>query len=272
MAIARRLVIVAVMALLLTIGLSGASAVAQAAPSPCPRVQFLGLHGLNEGTAGGNPDAAHWGSTVDDLWKKFRGEFPQSDSIGAQAVRYPMTYVPEQFPWNIGLVEGPTNHAADVLQAELLDLHLFCSNTLVVIAGYSQGAWAVDKATRNMSTSADPLTKSSLDSVVGVFLMGDPAWPIQGDSAGLATRFGRGYSTEGEYKDNGISESRFLSQCMRYSDGQSDPVCLGPLHPDHERSDWIRDLPVHRQYEEGGITQTGATFLAPLARESGGVG
>jgi Cutinase len=263
-------VFVGLISLLLVAGVLGLPEVAQAAPSPCPEVEFLGMHGVNEGAEGGTPDSGHWGATIDDLYSKFKKEIPASTTLTAEAVSYPKFVIDPNFPWNIGYIKGSTDNAASVLENEIFDFAIHCTSTRIIIAGYSQGAWAVDIALRALGKSPSQIIRFALRSVAGVFLMGDPAWPYRTetpDRAGLATRAGLGYKTEGDYLNNELSINRFGSMCLSFSDGTFDPICMSSaadLNPtDH--TVWNRDRPVHGKYPSSGGTQIGADFLAKLA-------
>jgi hypothetical protein len=253
-------------AFVLALGMVSVPASAQAAPHPCPRVEFLGLHGLNEGDVGTFPKEEYWGKTIQSVWDNFEPHFT-SIPAHATAISYPrFILTPAKF-YNVARVETSADFAAAVLQAAILNLQ--GRNYCIVIAGYSQGAWAVDKAIRSLGGSTDQTERLALHNVVGIFLMGDPAWPAQDsypDRMGLATRFQRGYGSMTEYLNNEMSNDAFASICATYGDGGSDPVCMSSTADILDNRVWQRDIPLHDTYRTSVATKGGADFLAARAQ------
>jgi hypothetical protein len=115
---------------------------------------------------------------------------------------------------------GATSTGASTLAGQMWNTYLSCPDSSFVLAGYSQGAWAIDKALRTLSDDG-PVGKAVLADTKGVFLMGDPAWansnPIQ---RGVASSHLEGYKTEAAYLANGLPQSKFFSVCAG-----PDPIC-----------------------------------------------
>lgn len=236
---------------------------AQAA-SDCSDVTFLGLHGLGEGSENGTPRSSDWGSTIDGIWTRFHKQVPDAE---AKSVEYPRTNATWE---NVGKFQPATQTAATQLAVQIISLRYTCADTKIVIAGYSQGAWAVDMALRHLADSPYEFNRLALTNVVGVYLDGDPARPYQGERAGLATRANMGYATVADYVRNGLPDGRFLSDCVSYGDGRFDPICLASaedvatIYP--ERDPYKRNLTVHFEYVANGAAQRGADFLARSVR------
>jgi hypothetical protein len=252
-------------AFVLALGTVGVPSSAQAA-HPCPRgVEFLGLHGLNEGAVGGFPEEEFWGKTINSVWLNLGPQF--HSQVHATAVGYPKLIVSEKEPYHIPDIYPAAKNAAQVLQRHIIGLR--GGNYCILIAGFSQGAWSVDMALRNLGRSSNPTERQSLRSIVGVFLMGDPAFPFDDshpDRAGLATRAGLGYKSRAEYQDNDISKDKFASICLGLSNGQTDPVCMAS----EDARTWLRDKQVHYSYPDYGGTKIGADFLFDRAKKYGG--
>lgn len=260
------------LALALALGMVSMPASADSAPPPCPRVVFLGLHGLNEGATGGLPREKFWGRTVDSTWQLFARHYdpsgrPNPAEVQAKSVSYPRLTVSLTKP-NVGKIDTSTNQAAAVLKKQIKDFRRQCkAKTAIVLVGYSQGAWVVDRTVRLLGRSKDMTDLLALRSIVGVFLMGDPAWPLtataSGARAGMATWVNRGYWKERDYLNNALSKDEFQSVCLKLSDQRIDPICMGLFN---EPIVWIRDLGIHYMYKDTGIPKRGADFLYPLAQ------
>jgi hypothetical protein len=269
------------LALTLAVGMASVPASAEAAPTSCPRVMFLGLHGLNEGgrgaghgRGGDTPDLDHWGVPVDSTWRNFvahYGNNPNPAEVQGKAVSYARLNVSLWNPVevaNVLLAPVRTDVAAARLKKQIIAFHTSCqTRTAIVLAGYSQGAWVVDKTVRLLGTSTDIKEREALRSVVGVFLMGDPAWPptqVGTDTrAGIATWSGKGYKDEYDYLDNELSHNKFQSICLGLSNGKIDPVCMGRQN---DVLRWHDDIGVHGIYIETGVTRRGGDFLYSLAQ------
>jgi hypothetical protein len=255
-------------ALVLALGMIGVPASAQGAPPDCPPVEFLGLHGLNQGAEGGAADANYWGPEIDNVWKNFKTNF-SADAVLPKSVSYPKLTVllenPLSYP-NVFLMNGAADEAASVLTLDILDVRYRCGNTTnIVLAGYSQGALAVDRAVRTLGKSGNPFDQLALQNVAGVFLMGDPGWPFgepYTKRAGVATAVGLGYFNKTDYLNNYLPTSEFRSICLAFSGGRTDPLCLTT----NNALIWGRDFQLHGQYIATGVTKNGADFLVPLAK------
>jgi len=206
-----------------------------ASAATCTQVYFYGVHGLNEGSSGKAPGTAHWGMQVNAVWNALVSNLDPGAAT-AKSADYPESVVDFPQPWGPGLPKGPspwstllyqilslpsaTNAGAAALASQMWDRYFTCPDASLVVAGYSQGAWVIDKALRMLSADG-PAGKAVLGNVKGVFLMGDPAWanstPYQ---QGVASKFDEGYSNAPAYLANGIPKSRFFSICAG-----ADPIC-----------------------------------------------
>jgi hypothetical protein len=206
-----------------------------ASTATCTQVYFYGVHGLNEGSSGKTPGTPHWGMQVNAVWNAFVSNLDPGAATALSA-NYPESVVDLPKPWGPGLPKGPspwttlfnqilslpsaTNSGAAVLATQMWDRYFTCPDASLVVAGYSQGAWVIDKALRMLSADG-PAGKAVLGNVKGVFLLGDPAWanstPHQ---QGIASKFGKGYGSAAAYLANGIPKSRFFSICAA-----ADPIC-----------------------------------------------
>ncbi|MGY1692017.1 hypothetical protein [Geodermatophilus sp. SYSU D01105] len=248
----------------LLLGLVAVPAPAQADPS-CPFILFLGLRGAREGAVihddptPSKADEDHWGATIDAVWAEF-------------ATRRPIA-IAEAVPTRRGLADvllgteafahEAAGHLVDRLRRQIQNCN---DQTNVVIASYSQGAWAVDIALRTLKRE----TPQVLPIIKGAFLMGDPVFPpreIDGvERQGLFTAHGRGYETEEEYRDHGIG-SALESICMGptppVTDGW-DPICSW----DGKLATLATDIGNHWEYEISAAIA--ADFLA--SKVGAGVG
>jgi len=263
------------------------SPVANAAPQAvaCPPILFLGAHGVNEGTTSGGTqaDVAHWGAEMETVWTAFYGNGVDAK---AEAVNFPEIKInlspTGSSPWTTLLAEvvstqPATTAGAQSLVSQMWDTYLSCgSSTSFVLAGYSQGAWLIDMALRQLAADG-PVGKAALANTKAVFLMGDPAWPSTTQNPnreGIATWAELGYSSEKAYLANGVSN--FRSMCVSYAGGHFDPVCLGQslLNP----LDWPgfkADLCIHysyasRSYEKQNDSCLGVTDLRNGIAANGG--
>jgi len=247
----------------------------------CPPVLFLGAHGVNEGAEGGAPDEAHWGATVQSVWQLFEQQVPQAWPAAADYPRYDLPLPDPQNPptipafaqavWN---ADTATDfYAAGIVGRVVDQWHRCGTKTKVVLVGFSQGAWAVDKALRVMRDGTGP-NRDAIGVVAGVGLLGDPAFPphfCTGSTCrqGIATwgdtvipDAGMGYHSDADYINNGVDVSHFASLCLSYSDQLRDPVC-GVINPLTDFT--AANIAVHTDdYAPSGGTERIAKFLAGL--------
>lgn len=240
-------------------------------PADCPRVLFLGAHGINEGAEGGVAEKEYWGETIESVWSTFEEKV---EGERAEAGDYPRYDVDLQslidrgsldaLPAILGL-EAAANESAEVLQTQVIDQFVQCgTRTRIVLAGFSLGGWAVDKALRSLSGS--PAGVDALAAVAGAGVMGDPAFPphfcdISPCRQGAATWVGRGYATDAIYFDNGLAD-RFRSMCLSYAENERDPICGSRANPLIDLGP--RGIEVHNEYDESGGTVLMGDFLAGL--------
>lgn len=254
---------------------------ASAQPS-CADFKFFGVHGTNE--TGTIDDRGNYvidekymgvGEKVWNVWNEVKGNNLRSRVPGSlvfEAIVFPETTV--EFPsaaeaalllarlagndlraqleileplYQISKIEDGANTAATALVDQLYDTYLNCSDeTRYLIVGYSQGAWAIDKALRLILAPASRYTGMA-NQIAGVLLMGDPAWPVSDrwpGRQGIATTFGRGV-TDPYYPEP--LTGRIVSHCASYPDREAyDPTCLFDRNPVH----FVQHLYVHAEYVE----------------------
>ncbi|WP_228918589.1 cutinase family protein [Streptomyces sp. DH20] len=152
---------------------------AAAATTTCP-VHFLGLHGLNEESDLRSPP-------INATWKTFES------SVAAKAARpirnlifFPKVttqdFLDKTYKSDTG-VEPDVNAGVSAVQHAMDRAVRQCPSTKFVLAGYSLGAWVVDKFLLTDSRRR-PL-------VLAAQLYGDPQWNDPGKGQGLAVILGR---------------------------------------------------------------------------------
>lgn len=146
-----------------------------------------------------------------------------------------------------------------------------------MLAGYSEGAWVIDKALHTIASDGGPEARPLLEQIKGVYLMGDPARFPEDGGQGIATYFHDGYATTNEYYDDGDGKllGDIQSTCLN-----DDPICQYDGNPLH----FVLRLPQHWQYatmlisgktpatwggEVPGGTNSWAELTAPAATSAG---
>ena len=250
---------------------SPARAASQASQATCSLVYFFGAHGVNEP----RPGDPKWGTQVNAVWTELVKNLDPNAATGIVA-NYPESVVDLPKPEGPGLPKGPSpwttlidqilslapavNTDAATLAGQMWNTYLACPDSSIVVAGYSQGAWAVDKALRILSADG-PVGTAVLGNVKGVFLMGDPAWSYSTPKQlGIASTFNLGYGTEAAYLANGIPESHFRSACIG-----PDPICNFSL------SSFEKNIGVHVYDYTSGNPSAATAGGDWLAAQLGGV-
>jgi Cutinase len=260
-----------------TIPASASESAPTTPPQPCQKNMFFGAHGLDQGSNGTATGPDHWGSAIDQVWNQFKAEqtssYAESVSFNKITFKYPEK---KQFTLyrQLAQVAIETNNAGRGLQAQLVAAHAACPDGAIVLTGYSQGAWVIDRALRNLAAASKiPVlgaeNLATLKQVAGVFLMGDPAWP-----EGVNTSGGSGiinsapfhvasvlqYKTKADYTANGIPSSDFWSVCV-----SGDPIC----DYDGKQSDiaprlhiHIDDYTIYNLPKTPSVAQRGGDWLA----------
>jgi hypothetical protein len=210
------------------------------ADAACPGSMFFGAHGVNEGSGGTAARKNYWGPEMDQVWQGFHRE--QLNSTAA-SVNYPRVTLGPTAPrivllWGAGSQIVPiTIQGVRSLESQLKAEAAACPGTLLVLAGFSQGAWVIDGTLHKLHRD-DP---ALLRNIAGVYLMGDPAWPKTAQTPsefGIAVHFLQGYPTANDYFNNGIPRNSFLSLCIG-----DDPIC----HYDGSYGDYKVRLHIHMQ-------------------------
>ena len=250
---------------------SPAMAASRTTQTTCSLVYFFGAHGVNEP----QPGDPKWGTQVNAVWTELVKNLDPNAATGIVA-NYPESVVDLPKPWGPGLPKGPSpwttlidqilslapavNTDAATLAGQMWKTYLACSGSSIVLAGYSQGAWTIDKALRILSADG-PVGTAVLGNVKGVFLMGDPAWSYSTPKQlGIASNANLGYSTEAAYLANGIPESHFRSACIG-----PDPICNFSV------SSFEKNLGVHVNGYTSGNPSAATAGGDWLAAQLGGV-
>lgn len=222
---------------------------AASAEGSCPDIKFFGAHGANEDGPGVVGDRySGVGETVWNIWQEFskRPDIPGSRVI--EAVDFPKSPVeiPVQdvvtFASQIQGLEPGADVAAAALAEQVFDTYVACGDeTDYVLVGYSQGAWAIDKALRQGLAPA-PLRSSVEAQVSAILLLGDPVFPIgepHADRMGFARWWldppTLGWDISDPYVPTQFAD-RFISTCVSYAGDVYDPICwfngdLGTVQP-----------------------------------------
>ncbi|MEU5239704.1 cutinase family protein [Streptomyces lydicus] len=178
------LIIALAAALVLPSGLSvSLPSIPAATATTCP-VHFLGLHGLNE-------ESDLRSLPINETWKTFES------AVAAKSVRpirnlisFPKVTTQEFLAktWKSRAgVEPDVNAGISAIQRTMDRAVRQCPSTKFVLAGYSLGAWVVDKFLLTDSHRR-PL-------VLAAQLYGDPQWNDPGKGQGLAVILGRSLRT-----------------------------------------------------------------------------
>lgn len=216
-----------------------------AASARCP-VHFLGLHGLDEQSDLRSP-------TINATWKSFQSAVtakalpPKRDAIA-----FPKVSRNEFLAKNsvIG-IEPDVDDGVEAVQKAMDQAVRRCSSTTFVLAGYSLGAWVVDKFLVTDSRRRQLVRAAQL--------YGDPQWRVPGQGRGLAVLFNRGLRTPyPPFPD------KVHSSCNR-----SDPVCgTGYRDDGRDLAQRLKDVrvpvkcPGSAHCYSGRSTTEGGKFLA----------
>jgi hypothetical protein len=215
----------------------------------CP-VVFIGAHGLNE----------DWKSrTIEKTWKSFNAA-PRRNASNLKMVslRYPKMTVSQFFRNEVVGSQAVSATAVGVgfLNKEIRTARVSCSSTRFVLAGYSEGAWIIDRYLRQ---NHDYKLRNVIASVV---LYGDP----QADGPngqGLARRYGHGVSSP--YIPSELSD-RVRTFCY-----DRDPICGKGYESRSAEAQMAVAIACsnancpHFWYETRGATEQGGRFLASKA-------
>ncbi|WP_329543960.1 PE-PPE domain-containing protein [Streptomyces sp. NBC_01356] len=216
---------------------------------------FIGAHGLNE----------DWKSTtIEKTWKSFYSA-PRRNAPNPKmtSLLYPKMTVSQFFRNEVvgSQAVSATTVGVGFLNKEIKSAQANCSSTRFVLAGYSEGAWIIDRYLRQNHDY-------NLRSVVaGVLLYGDPQADNGSKEQGLARRYG--YGVSGPYVPSELSD-RFKTFCYDH-----DPICgkgFEGRSAEEQMSAAIAcsdaNCP-HFWYKTRGAAEQGGRFLASKAFAEG---
>ncbi|MFE9967509.1 cutinase family protein [Streptomyces sp. NPDC005525] len=212
----------------------------------CP-LTFIGAHGLNE----------DWKSTtISNTWKSFnparRGDAPHS-------LHYPKMKVSQFFNSEVvgAQAVSATTVGAGFLNKEISAVRASCSSARFVLAGYSEGAWVIDRYLRQKHDY------ELRDVVAAVVLYGDPQQDNGSEGKGIAQRYGHGVSSP--YIPSELSD-RVKTFC-----NDRDPICgkgyanRSATEQMHAAISCTNASCPHFSYATNGDTEKGGSFLASKA-------
>jgi len=231
--------------------------VAVSARESCPAIKIFGVHGANEAGPGVAGDSFFGvGETVWNIWTNFSLTVDVPGGIAIEAVDFPRTPVDlpaaglrssATFFQQIAQLEPGAEQAAAALAEQVSDTYIACGDrTRYLFVGYSQGAWAIDKALRK-NLAPDPLNSSVEALVAGVLLLGDPAWPANEpypDKKGVASTLLNG-AVSSPYAPKRFA-NRLTSYCVSFAGDVYDPICW--YNGDFKRLQ--KDLHAHFTYKD----------------------
>lgn len=151
-AVALALVVILVTAVVVVVVRSGSSS--SAAAFTCADVEFIGAAGSSQrdtDPAAGATEIADSGvgSIVEDTYENLAVDLPDGMTVNLRPVEYPATAVPVSMStadWTQFLQSVSTGAAA--AEELITETMAECSDSKIVVAGYSQGAMAVHRALR----------------------------------------------------------------------------------------------------------------------------
>ncbi|MFF6783757.1 cutinase family protein [Streptomyces sp. NPDC012510] len=219
---------------------------------------FIGAHGLNE----------DWQSTtIDKTWQSFNSA-PRSNgpSLKMISLRYPKMTVSQFFRNEVVGSEAvsATTVGVGFLNKEIRNARASCPSTRFVLAGYSEGAWIIDRYLRQKHDY------NYRDVIDGVVLYGDPQADNGSKGQGLARRYGYGVSDP--YIPDELG-GRVKTFCYDH-----DPIC-GNGYESQSTDAQMRAALVcssdaecaHFRYATRGATEQGGRFLASRTFTEGAI-
>lgn len=217
------------------------------AKQSCVETKFIGVRGSGEATG--------LGDTVGAVYKAYAKQTKQKTSV--YALDYPATSVPIFNPGvTVASFVNSVHTGKKSLTKYINEQRKACPQQKLVIAGFSQGALIV-------SSTLNQLPASTLKSISGVALLGDPNFIPEFKGAvgnfnpnhrGIASSFTAAFRSM-NYVPSGIA-NKTRSYCLAY-----DPVCNNSI-----ASSWhcfVMDAVCsHALYASKGHTTQAGTFLA----------
>jgi hypothetical protein len=211
--------------------LSLAFPVVPSAAASCPDVKFFGVHGTNEKPPGEDTKFGGAGETIWNIWLTFVNSEDKPLTKSFEAVDFPESRVdfPEAYVWSqatflaqVAQLDAGANAAATQLVKQMSATNVECgAGTRYLLVGYSQGAWAIDRALRQ---NLPPGLEAQ---IAGILLLGDPAWPRNNpypDREGIAVSHGQARGVTPPYAPSRFA-NRFVSICVSYPGDVYDPIC-----------------------------------------------
>jgi len=183
------------------------------------KVTFIGMHGVGE-TAAGSTSTSR---TLNSALKEFRAKM-KGAPFDVNLVAYPKFPYPNRWQdyssfirfW--GVIENdrsPLSIGVDYLNRAAVAAANACHPARLVLVGYSEGAWIVDR----WISGAE---KAQVDQIVGVMTYGDPQWSWTGTGAGGIARNLDVANAVNPYRPPNPLGFKFGGFCA-----SGDPVCGG---------------------------------------------
>jgi hypothetical protein len=173
------------------------------APADCPDAAFIGVYGTTESP--GNSTVIS--QTYDTFSQNFHGGRPKEIDFSYGTIGISDYFHPD----DLAEVDREVTEGASMLDNKVTE-YFSCANTTFYLAGYSAGAWLIDKFLSNVGTAV-------LNRVGGVVLYGDPE-----DNQSAANGIARVVSVIAvqPMPSDQLGTDRVRSWCL---DG--DPICGG---------------------------------------------
>jgi fibronectin type 3 domain-containing protein len=238
---------------------ASASSAAETGWASCPDYFLIGSRGSGQAF---DDQYDGLGSQLAPFSAGFQQELPAGTTYGYEGNPYPAVAVapslsnPDSWMWGIPNAIGAATglsigqYASSVQQGvaflvsnnqvmasgtnsdigEVQDILETCSNTQILLAGFSQGAQVAGDAYQDLTGADSPLTAAQQARILGVFLLADPRF--NGNDSSDMGNFTAG--SHGSVREDAIGTTmrlpfnspKVLSFCQA-----NDPVCGGPWLP-----------------------------------------
>jgi hypothetical protein len=220
--------------------------IASPAQAACPSVFFMGVHGLLE-----TEDS----ETVADVAKSFSSRLSSGQTV-VEVVKVQHDFM-DPIAFLQKLVEGgdqsPIYRGVQSLDDQVSHAIATCSTAKIVLFGFSQGAWIVDR----WLLEQDSIT---LSYVAAAGVLGDPMYKLDGCCVGIARRASDAAHINFPYPP--AIPDRFWGNCAG-----GDPICGGgyandPVRQANDAVKLASDCTPHCKVYKPGATEPMGEALA----------